>query len=148
MNSDFEEYMKSRDEAPSPTRALLPWPVLLSVMNYALLSFIDISYRAIQPLFYSTPVELGGLGQSPAQIGMLLAAFGIMNGTVQAFYFPALIDRWGPKRLFMTGMTTFIPLFVLYPIISFMSQASSSLVWVVVFLQLALGILSDMAYGE
>lgn len=146
---ELEEFQKYPADVPLPMRALLTWPILLSVTNYALLSFIDISFRATQPLFYSMPIELGGLGQSPAQIGTLLAAFGLMNGTVQALWFPTLVARWGPKRVFMAGMAAFIPLFILYPIINSVARriGLSPLVWVIVFLQLASSVLCDMAYG-
>ena len=131
-------------------RALLTWPVLLSVANYALLSLLDIAYRAIQPLFYSTPIEFGGLAQSPARIGILLSSFGVMNGIVQAIYFPVLIEKWGPKRVFVTGMAMFNVLFIMYPIINGLARRTglSTTVWILVFAQLAMSIICDMAYGK
>lgn len=146
---DLENAVNAPVDAPLPTRALLTWPVLLSVANYALLSLLDIAYRAIQPLFYSTPIELGGLGQTPARIGILLALFGIMNGTVQALYFPTLIERWGPKRVFMTGMAMFSALFVLYPLINSIARENgmTPTVWVLAITQLIICIMCDMAYG-
>ncbi|PSS05527.1 hypothetical protein PHLCEN_2v3809 [Hermanssonia centrifuga] len=130
-------------------RAMMVWPVLLSVSNYALLALLDISYRAIQPLFYSTPISFGGLGQSPARIGTVMACFGIMNGIIQALCFAKFIDRWGPKRVFVTGMAMFMALFALYPIINHVArqQGLSSVVWVLAFLQLGLSVICDMAYG-
>ncbi|KAJ3557587.1 hypothetical protein NM688_g1389 [Phlebia brevispora] len=149
-NDDDPEMCPNADnDAPLPIRALLSWPILLSVANYAFLSLLDIAYRAIQPLFYSTPIDLGGLGQSPALIGILLASFGIMNGTIQAIYFPRLVESWGPKRVFMTGMAMFCTLFIIFPITNGVARRSglSYLVWALVFLQLLLGIICDMAYA-
>lgn len=118
--------------------------------NYAFLSLLDIAYRAIQPLFYSMPLELGGLGQPPARIGILLASFGVMNGTIQAIYFPRLVRRWGQKGLFMTGMAMFVALFTLFPIINGVARAQglSYWVWGLAFVQLMLGVICDMGYGE
>lgn len=52
------------DEAdkPYPIHALLVPRVLIASANYASLSLMDIAYRAVQPLFFSTPIEMGGLG--------------------------------------------------------------------------------------
>ena len=124
--------------------------MLLSVANYAFLCLLDIAYRAIQPLFYSMPLELGGLGQSPARIGILLATFGIMNGTLQAIWFPRLVEGWGQKRLFMTGMAMFGMLFAFFPLINEIArtQGISFWVYVLVIVQLLLSIICDMAYGE
>jgi hypothetical protein len=57
------------DNKPWPLRALFTKDVMIAGGNYALLSLVDIGYRAIQPLFYSTPRELGGLGLAPSEIG-------------------------------------------------------------------------------
>lgn len=130
-------------------RAILVPPVLISVANYALLAIMDIAYRAIQPLFYSTPIELGGLGLSPASIGMAMGAYGIMNGILQALFFARLVRRWGPKVIFCAGMLIFIPLFAMFPVINVLARQRglSNLVWAVVALQLALAVVMDMAFG-
>jgi MFS family permease len=56
-------------EKPYPLRALLTKDVILAGGNYAALSLVDIAYRGVQPLFFSTPRSLGGLGLSPPEIG-------------------------------------------------------------------------------
>ena len=147
---DVEGSNEIQKDAPLPLRALLTCPVLLSVTNYAFLCLIEIAYRAIQPLFYSTPIELGGLGQSPAWIGILMSSFGILNGIVQALYFPTFIEWWGPKRMFMTGMAMFNTIFILFPIMNTLARQTgmSSAVYFLLFLQLAVSVVSDMSYGE
>ncbi len=133
-----------------PLRALLTRPVLWSIANYAALAFMEIAYRAIQPLFFSTPVELGGLGLPPSTIGIILGSFGVMDGVFQALFFAKFVGWWGQKRVFQVGMSMFIPLFLLYPAINILAKANgmSSLVWALIFLQLALLVIMDMAYGE
>ncbi len=132
-----------------PVRELLTKPVLWSVSNYASLALLEIAYRAVQPLFLSTPIELGGLGLTPPTIGAILGSFGVFNGIVQALFFARLVDRFGPKRIFQFGMTMFLPLWVLYPVMSVLAknQGLTTTVWAVVFFQLALSVLMDMAYG-
>ena len=46
-------------ERPVPLNKLIIPRVIIAGMNYAFLSLVDIAYRAIQPLFFSTPIELG-----------------------------------------------------------------------------------------
>ncbi|PCH42368.1 MFS general substrate transporter [Wolfiporia cocos MD-104 SS10] len=137
-------------ENPATLRSLMVWPVLLSVANYGCLALLDIAYRAIQPLFYSTPIALGGLGLSPARIGAVLGAFGLMNGVFQAMFFARVVRRFGPKAVFMTGMAVFIPLYVLFPVINALARSAgmiTPLVWAIVFLQLGISVIMDMSYG-
>lgn len=121
----------------------------MSIACYALLALLDIAFRAMVPLFYSTPIEFGGLGQSPVWIGSMISVFGIMNGAVQAFLFPVLIECWGPRRVFIAGMAMFAVLFTIFPIINAVARASgiSTPVIILVIGQLALSIICDMAYG-
>lgn len=124
--------------------------MLWSIANYAALAFLEIAYRAIQPLFFSTPVELGGLGLPPSTIGIILGSFGVMDGVFQALFFAKFVGWWGQKRVFQVGMSMFIPLFLLYPVINILAKANgiTPLVWSLIFLQLALLVIMDMAYGE
>ncbi|KAH9945434.1 MFS general substrate transporter [Epithele typhae] len=137
--------------APSdvPLRALLTAPVVWTVCNYACLALLEMAYRAIQPLFFSTPVEFGGLGLPPSTIGIILGSFGVMDGVFQAMFFAKLVDRWGAKRVFQAGMAMFIFLFPLFTLINVTAriEGMSNTVWALVILQLALSVIMDMAYG-
>ncbi|KDQ31599.1 hypothetical protein PLEOSDRAFT_156256 [Pleurotus ostreatus PC15] len=70
-----------------PLHALLIKPVLTTTASYAALALVDIAYRAVQPLFLSSPIALGGLGWPPSDIGKLLATWGILNGLFTACFF-------------------------------------------------------------
>ncbi|KAI0833428.1 MFS general substrate transporter [Trametes gibbosa] len=132
-----------------PLRALLTRPVLWSVANYAALAFLEIAYRAIQPLFFSTPVELGGLGLPPSTIGIILGSFGILDGIFQALFLARFIRWWGQKRVFQLGMSMFIPLYLLFPILNTLARGSgmSPLVWALIILHLLMLVVVDMSYG-
>ncbi len=103
-------------EKPYSLRQLMTRPVLLSVTNYAALSLVDIGYRAIQPLFFSTPISKGGLGLDPPSIGKILACFGILNGIFQVTCFARAHALCGIKRLFVGGLCCSIPMFALFPV--------------------------------
>ncbi|EIM90950.1 MFS general substrate transporter [Stereum hirsutum FP-91666 SS1] len=140
------------DEAdkPYPIHALLVPRVLIASANYASLSLMDIAYRAVQPLFFSTPIEMGGLGLSPPVIGYLLAFFGLFNGLFQIFFFARINDHFGTKKVFVAGMLTFIPVFALFPIMSALAkeaQAVTTLVWIIAGFQTLLSIAVSLSYG-
>ena len=136
-------------EKPLPLRALLTRRVIIAAGNYASLSLVDISFRAIQPLFLSTPIHLGGLGLTPATIGKLLSIYGIFNGVVQVFFFARIMDRWGSKKVFFGGIASGIPAFVSFPVINHLArhQGYSAAVWIAVGFQIVVSIFLTFCYG-
>ncbi|KAL1660901.1 major facilitator superfamily domain-containing protein [Schizophyllum commune] len=136
-------------ERPVPLNKLIIPRVIIAGMNYAFLSLVDIAYRAIQPLFFSTPIELGGLGLPPAHIGSILSVFGILNGIFQIFFFARIHDHFGSKKTFIAGIAASIPIIMLFPLMSLYAKAEgySAMVWVFVGLQIVLSLLISLSYG-
>ncbi|KAH9481767.1 Major facilitator-type transporter psiT2 [Psilocybe cubensis] len=136
-------------EKPLPLRKLLTGRVIVAAGNYAALSLVDISFRAIQPLFLSTPIELGGLGLPPSTIGNLLSIFGILNGVFQVFFFAKINDTWGSKNVFICGIASAVPVFASFPVINYLARAQgySTLVWAVVGFQIVISIALSLSYG-
>lgn len=155
---------KPIDTTPAvPMRSLLTRQVILSTATYALLSFIDISYRAILPTFFAEPRRLGGLGLPPSAIGSAMACLGFTNGVFQILFFTKLMKSWGPRKCYLIGICSAIPIFALFPIMSAivhledkdvtLSMASDDfhLSWVLMLLialQLALSIILNLCYGS
>lgn len=137
------------DERPLSFRKLLIAKVIIAGGNYSFLSLVDIGFRALQPLFLSTPIELGGLGLAPHQIGKILSAFGVLNGFCQIFFFARLHDYLGSKKLFTIGLTCGLPLIALFPIINGIAKTEglSPLVWVLVGSQTVLSVGLSFSYG-
>jgi hypothetical protein len=138
------------DSKPLPLRALLTSRVLIATSNYAALGLFDISLRALIPVFYATPVDLGGLGLDPPRIGNTLAVFGIVNGLFQVFFFSWLHGRFGTKALFACGITLSVPIIIGFPIINMLGRTYGigMTVWLAVGLQLALSIPFNMCFGS
>lgn len=137
-------------ENPLPFRSILTRPVIIAAGNYAFLSLMDIAFRAIQPLFFSTPIHLGGLGLAPPAIGNLLAIFGILNGLFQLFFFARINDRWGSKNTFMAGIVSAIPMYASFPIINTLArhQGYSIAVWTAVSFQIVISVGVSLSYGK
>ncbi|KAF8441539.1 MFS general substrate transporter [Boletus edulis BED1] len=136
-------------DAPIPLSELLSAPRVLRIANYGVLAALEIAVYSLQPLFYSTPIEYGGLGFTPMQIGLWMACFGICNGLFQALCFAPLVYRLGPKTLLRIGHLCFIPIFSLFPIINWIAQQCGLnwLVWVALICHLGLTIIMDMSFS-
>ncbi|TFK47990.1 MFS general substrate transporter [Heliocybe sulcata] len=106
---------------PPPLRSILTRRVQIAVLNYGTISLLSMSYSFTQPLFLSSPIGKGGLGLSPPTIGYILGASGLWNGLFQGLFFPALHRRLGTKRLFIISVCTYIPLFLLWPVMTIAS---------------------------
>lgn len=140
--------MRDNDKPYSIAELLIP-RVMTAAMNYASLSLVDISFRAVQPVFLSTPIHLGGLGLPPHTIGTILSCYGILNGMLSIFFFAKIHDRWGTKIVFMAGLASEIPVFATFPILNAIakSQGLSTMVWVGVAVQVVFSIFLSMSYG-
>ncbi|TFY82130.1 hypothetical protein EWM64_g1882 [Hericium alpestre] len=136
-------------EKPVPLHALFTSRVLIAAGNYATLSIVDIAYRAIQPLFFSTPVSMGGLGFPPPVIGWVLSVFGVLNGVFQVFFFARIHDRWGTRNVFIAGLFAAVPCFALFPVMNVLAKAEgvSRAVWLTIGLQIILSLGLSLCYG-
>ncbi|OAX33678.1 MFS multidrug-resistance DHA1 sub-family [Rhizopogon vinicolor AM-OR11-026] len=140
----------SRDDSkPLPLRALLTSRVLIMILNYATLALFEIALRSTIPVFYATPVDLGGLGLDPPRIGNILSVSGIINGLFQVFFFASLHDRFGTKMLLTYGIALGVPTIIAFPIINALclTYGTGVTVWFAVGLQLAMYIPLNMGYA-
>lgn len=137
------------ENKPLPLRALLIPRVLITAGNYAALSTIDIAFRAVQPLFYATPIELGGLGLDPPQIGNILAAYGTLSGLFQMFFFASLHDRFGSKAIYTVAVLCGIPFVLTCPVINALARAYGLnwAVWCVIGVQIACCVLLNLGFS-
>jgi hypothetical protein len=150
-DGDDQEALAQKSMANVPLRSLLTPTVVIAIANYALLAFLDISLKALLPLFFSTPVHLGGLGFTPASIGWWLALFGIADGIFEALFFAKIADWLGPKHLFCMSVSCFAPLMVVFPVLSWLAQSRGVADYTITFAllsQLVLIVTWDMAFGS
>ncbi|TFL03784.1 major facilitator superfamily domain-containing protein [Pterulicium gracile] len=136
---------------PPPLRSVLTKRVLLSAGNYATLSLMDIAFRSIQPLYLSTPITLGGLGFSPARIGLILSITGILNGIFQVAFFARIHNRFGSKRTFLVGVMSGFPAVLSLPVANYYARVDGGLsnrVWAILWVQVAVSVLTGLSYGS
>lgn len=101
------------EEKPMTLRALLTRPVVISVANYGLIGLLEMIAGVLIPLVWSTPVEFGGLSMSPASIGLWMAGYGCLNGAFQFVAFPHIVERFGPRRVFIVSISAFAPMYLM-----------------------------------
>lgn len=145
------EHSQGIDEnTPLPLRAVLIPRVLIAAGNYAMLSMTEIAFRTVQPLFYSTPIELGGLGLDPPLIGNILSTYGLLNGVFQIFFFRPLHDRFGSKAIYTTAMLSGIPLILTFPLIHALGNVYGVnwAVWCMIGLQVVFSVALNVGYCE
>jgi hypothetical protein len=139
-------------EKPLALRALLTRPVVVSVANYCVIGLQDVIAEAVIPLVWSTSVEFGGLAMNPASIGLWLAGYGFLNGIFQFVAFPRFIGRFGPRRVFIASVLSFIPVYIMFPFENLalrhssrgLNLAAASLI----VLQLSAISFADMGFSE
>lgn len=132
-----------------PVRRLLTFRVVISIANYMTLAFLDISVNALLPLFFHMPIAMGGLGLNPVRIGYIMAFYGAGTGTFQVLFFSRLVRRFGTRRVFIMTMATFVPAFLIFPLISLVAKkwGVSTGVWLLVGWFLFMRFFMDTAYG-
>ena len=119
-------------------------------LNFAVLSFLDMGYSAISPLFYSTSIPLGGVGLDPYKIGITMGTFGFVNAIVQARFLGPSIRKFGARKLYIFSFPGLFVCVALYPIIGYFAQRSgrvNNIVVVCMIIQLGFRMLIFMTYG-
>ncbi|KAJ7690121.1 major facilitator superfamily multidrug-resistance, DHA1 sub-family [Mycena rosella] len=122
--------------APPPLRDLFVRPVLIAIANHGLLAFCHMANEALIPLFFATPISLGGLGLEPREIGLILGLAGLCNAFVQILLAGRVIRRYGARRMFTAGLCALAVEFAMYPLTSYLARRTGR-VDTVVYLALA-----------
>ena len=140
-------------EQPLPMLSLLTRPVLTSIANYAMLALLDMAALALIPLVWSTPIEFGGLGMSPASIGLWISVYGSASAVFQYALFPRVVAHFGPRRVITSGFASFSMTYVLFPLENLCVRHATSgdtrgVVWLLIVLQLLSISISDMAFSK
>jgi MFS family permease len=147
----LDEPLKDAEEKPLPLRSLFTRPVLISVANYGMIGLLEMTVTTLLPLIWSTSVEFGGLGMSPVSIGLWMGVYGTLNGALQFIVFPRIVGRFGPRRIFIASIVSFVPVYLIFPCENLTLRHASSganALWVLILLQLASLSVTDMGFSK
>ena len=96
------------------------------------------------------PLDIGGLNLSPPAIGYIIGLYGTINAILQIFFFAFIVRRLGERNVFVVTMSTFIPIFLIFPVINLVARKWGQLsigVCVLLILLLVLVSTMNMAFG-
>ncbi|KAI7780304.1 hypothetical protein LA080_016152 [Diaporthe eres] len=83
---------------------------------YGHIMLLALAYTAILPVFWFTPVRLGGFGFSPLQISLMLAVNGISQALWLLLVFPPLQQRWGTNKVLRNCAIVYPFVFAICPL--------------------------------
>ena len=134
---------------PVPLQSLLRRKVLIPIMNYTSIAALHAAHNSIQPLFLAMPIQLGGLGLPPRQVGYILGIHGIMNSIFQTFMLGRLVHRFGVKSVFVTAIAAFVPMFTFSPLMNILVRGGgfSYVLWGMLGLQISFSLMTELGYG-
>ena len=137
------------NEEPVPLKDLLNTKVLIPIITYTYICSLEAASSAIEPLFLAMPIDIGGLGLHPRQIGYILSMYNLLNGIFQIVIFGRLVRRFGVKVVFLAAISAFIPIYALSPVMSFIVRRNgfSYIVWVVLGCQLSACSVMALGFG-
>ncbi|KAG1848471.1 major facilitator superfamily domain-containing protein [Suillus subluteus] len=145
ISSGEENSEEDPSKSLSLSAALTP-KVLTIAANSGAVTFFIIAIDKLQPLFYATPIEFGGVSLDPPRIGVILATAGFADGIFQLLLYARLHDRFGARAIYMVGLGSGIPVIFLFPVINVLARAygMNFAVWLAIGVQRALIIILDM----
>ncbi|KAG2134104.1 major facilitator superfamily domain-containing protein [Suillus clintonianus] len=148
MVSSGEANSEQVPSKPLPLRASLTPKVLTVTASYVTMAVLYMAFSSILPLFYATPIELGGLSLDPPRIGATLAASGLAHGIFQLLFYARLNDRFGAGAIHTAGVSSGIPIVILFPVINVLARVHGVglIVWFCVAVQHALTTSLMMCY--
>lgn len=137
------------NEEPVPLKDLLNLRVLIPIASYVCLASLHAASNAIQPLFLAMPVDIGGLGLTPRNVGYILGTYGFASSIFQIVMLGRLVRRFGVKAIFVASVSAFIPIYTFSPVMNLLMRRSgfSCVVLVVLGIQLLASLMMELGYG-
>lgn len=151
LESPSEGQITFPERAKPVFRHVFTRGLLSSLLNNALLAFLDMAHNTLLPLMYSTSIPLGGLGLDPFQIGLVLGGFGCVNAIGQAKFLGRLIRKYGARKVYIISFSCIVICFLMYPIMSFFAKRAGrvdGIVYTCMAIQLCFQAGIYSAYGQ
>ncbi|KAH0842364.1 hypothetical protein FOPE_07479 [Fonsecaea pedrosoi] len=139
VRSPTQQSAGARKEMSIPDLLRSP-NVPITLYIYAHIMLLAFSYTAIVPVFFFTPVDLGGFGFSPFLISVFMGLGGLSQSLWLLIVFPWLQARWGTKSVLVLCATAYPIFFALYPVCNlFLRYHMTAVFWTIAPIALAFG---------
>jgi len=152
--SSIDSGKKLADFVPEPVTlrsALKSRTMQFIIINYAFLAFTDMCYSALNPLILSTPIQSGGLGLNPYQIGLIMGIWGFVNAFVQIKLLGRILRKYGAPSVYRLAYTSQLVCFMSFPLSTNFARRNGSVGFescAVILIQLSFQFIYSMAYGS
>ncbi|KAJ9606348.1 hypothetical protein H2200_009309 [Cladophialophora chaetospira] len=114
--------------------------IAITLYIYAHIMILAFSYTAIMPVFYFTPVKLGGFGFSPLLISAMMCLGGLSQSLWLLIAFPWLQVRYGTKWIMRLCAIAYPFFFALYPVFNLLLRYNQKAIfWATAPLASAIG---------
>ncbi|KAL2176043.1 major facilitator superfamily domain-containing protein [Thermothelomyces heterothallicus CBS 202.75] len=121
-----EESAVSKPGAPSIWDLLKSPGVPIVLYTYGVIALLAHSYTAIVPVFWFTPVRLGGFGFSPLQISLMLGLTGFSQAAWILLAFPPLQHRIGTNGVLRLCAVCYPFFFAVCPMLNVLLRADTA----------------------
>ncbi|KAJ3571156.1 hypothetical protein NP233_g3937 [Leucocoprinus birnbaumii] len=131
-------------------KELISRQLLVALLNYAFISFIDQAQQTLLPMIYTAPIPKYGLGLSSEDMTSIMAKWGSYNTLAQLMLFPWLLQRFGPKKVYATCVSSMMFFFAGFPILHLIAAYfgdANILVRRLLAVHMGISSLVYMAYG-
>ena len=112
-------------EVLSTSALLLDRRVGVAIGSYTFVSFADMYFGEVTPLWLIASPGVGGLGWSPALIGAVAVVCGAFVLAYQLILFPLIVKPFGPKALLVLCAALTAPVVLTLPFLSLLEHALS-----------------------
>ena len=150
-NASESSTTATTDASSEESISFMSSPSFVPVLNYVILSFLDISFWVLFALFLSTPP----LSLSSSRIGLLIGVTGLVNCICAVGLVSWLQERFGPRAVFQVAMVCWSGVYAAFFVIRWLAirnvkegvNSSWTFVMVAVVIQLVLFVSGNMAQG-
>jgi len=117
---DLEEdsLLLSPQDEIVPIRELLTYPVIIAILNFLTLDFLNTCLGVLMTLFFSMAVDVGGLGLDIVRIGYILSGYRAFTAFFMATVCPRIIQSFGERYAFIAAIYGILISTILFPIIA------------------------------
>ncbi|KAG0590850.1 hypothetical protein KC19_1G131300 [Ceratodon purpureus] len=97
--------------------------VLMASLCYSMTGLIFIITDELFPMFGAASESVGGLGFSSSALGLILGEGGVVLCLYTLIFYPKVSRRLGPLKCFRIGILSTVPLWICFPVSSFLGNA-------------------------
>jgi hypothetical protein len=123
----------------------------MTLVNYAVLSFLDASLYATYPLLLASPIASGGLNFDPKTIGYLFGTAALCHGLIQAFFFASILKCWNARKVYAASIVAYTFVFLTMPALNALARQAgrvTPLVWGLLLIDVVGSFASYSSYSQ